>query len=650
MNNSIPSHTSNQPAADGSARWLESVYSDGSRWFVSNPLPAKGERITVALQLAADAPVSAVIFRTKKNGVERLEAMRAVQERDGLRRYEADVQIWEKELRYQFYLVTARCVYYYTEAGISTHIPDEGHDFRILTGYQQPEWVKGAVFYQIFPERFCNGNPANDVQDGEYTFDGHPAQRVADWNSVPARYAQSHCLDFYGGDLEGVRQKIPYLKRLGVTALYLNPIFYGATVHKYDCLDYFHVDPHFGGDDALAALAEELHKNGMKIILDVSINHTGIANRWFNRDGTFFSKSEGAFNNPDAPERGFYFFKPDNSYKAWFDVPTLPTLNYTSQALRARLYRDPDSLVKKWLKPPFCMDGWRFDVADTMARNDEIQLHHEVWPEIRRSIKEENPQAYILAEDWSDCAEFLNGDEWDSPMNYFGSSRPIRQFYGEPDLFNARCPELRAVPYRMTARDLSHRITEWLSRLPFAIRQVQFNLLDSHDVPRLHNNPAVPPEAVRGAVIMLFTLPGCASIYYGDEAGIGGRTDDNEGCRYPMPWDEDFESSGIWKLYAALSHIKAGNAAFADGGFKVVWDEDYVFAFARFSPEELWLTVCSADSCAREVSLPLDAFGTQFAARGVPAEDALGCALDARIDGGRLVLNVPAGASFLIRL
>ena len=158
-------------------------------------------------------------------------------------------------------------------------------------------------------ERFCNGNPENDVKDGEYIFDGFPCKKVKDWDSVPEPYSKAHCLDFYGGDLEGIRQKIPYLKKLGVTALYLNPIFYAATVHKYDCLDYFSVDPHFGGDKALSDLTDELHKNGIRIILDVSINHTGIANKWFNRDGTFFPISEGAFNNPSSTEREFYFFE-----------------------------------------------------------------------------------------------------------------------------------------------------------------------------------------------------------------------------------------------------------------------------------------------------------------------------------------------------
>ena len=153
--------------------------------------------------------------------------------------------------------------------------------------------------------------------------------------------------------LQGIQQKIPYLKELGVTALYLNPIFYAPSSHKYDCLDYFHVDPHFGGDQALADLSAALHANGMKLILDISINHTGIAHKWFNRDGDWFDKKIGAYNNPYALERKYYFFQEDNSYHGWFNVDTMPTLNYTSEELRHIIYRGEDSVLKKWLKLGF---------------------------------------------------------------------------------------------------------------------------------------------------------------------------------------------------------------------------------------------------------------------------------------------------------
>ena len=630
--------------------WLKSIYSDGSKYFVSKPLPETGDKIRIALKMCENPDVTAVFLQAKQNGVERPLKMKRVSSENGIVRYEVEVQVFEKEFRYFFLIATPGCIYYYNEGGITTHIPDESRIFRLLVNFEQPEWVKNAVFYQIFPERFCNGNPQNDVKDGEYSFDGFKCKKIADWDSVPEPYQKAHCLDFYGGDLEGIKQKIPYLKKLGITAIYLNPIFYAATVHKYDCLDYFHVDPHFGGDEALAELTQELHKNGIRIILDVSINHTGIANRWFNRDGTFFPKTEGAFNNPESPEREFYFFGADNSYKAWFDVPTLPTLNYTSQKLRDVIYKNPDSLVKKWLKAPYCTDGWRFDVADTMARNNEIQLHHTIWPEIRKSIKEENRDAYILAEDWSDCTEFLNGDEWDSQMNYYGSCRPVRQFYGQTDIFTGREKELRGVSYKMTAKDLSEQITLFLSRLPFAVRQLQFNLLDSHDVPRLHNDRSISKDSLRGAVTMLFTLPGCASIYYGDEAEIDGTVESMEACRYPMPWNKDIESTDSFKLYSALSKIKTTEAAFKDGGFKVLWDNDYVFAFARFTPEEVFVTVCSADTNSRKIEIPAYIFGKSFAQKPVPEKDVLGAELHSEMKDGVLLVEVPAGKSYLIKL
>lgn len=632
--------------------FLNSIYSDGSKYFVSNPLPKMGEKIVIAVQMLENADVCSVYLQAKYNGVPIPKKMTCVASKNGISRYELEVQVFGSEFQYFFVIVTKNRAYYYSEAGISTYLMDEARLFRLLIDYKMPEWVKNTVFYQIFPERFCNGDETNDVKDDEYVFEGFPCKKVKNWNTPPAEYNEAHCLDFYGGDLQGIIQKIPYLKKLGVNAIYLNPIFYAATVHKYDCLDYFHVDPHFGGDEALAELTKVAHKNGIKVMLDVSINHTGTANKWFNKDCVFFPKSEGAYNNPESEERNFYFFGKNDengkqTYKSWFDVESLPTLNYTSQKLRGRLYRDEDSVVKKWLKKPYSIDAWRFDVADTMARNNELQLQHEVWPEIRKSIKEENENAYILAEDWSDCSEFLNGNEWDSQMNYYGSSFPIREFYGQKD-FHSLIPEKRDLPYKMTSRDLSNWITGFLSRLPYQIRSIQFNLLDSHDTPRFHNDKNITHDAVRGAVLMIFTLPGCTNIYYGDEAEIDGRIESMEGCRYPMPWNKNIEETETYKFYSKLIALKTNDEAFKDGGFKVVWENDYVFAFARFTPEKLYFTILSSDTQERTIELPLEIFGDNFSKMPSPKTDALGEKIDAEIKNGNLFVKVPSGKAFLI--
>ena len=625
-------------------RWLESVYSDGSLEFVSNPRPQLFETVRVRIRMYADAPVKHVLLRTNTNGEERFAEMQIVKTEHGLKYYEADLKITEKRMPYQFYLVCEDVVYFYTQKEITTYVPDLTYDFVLLTDYEQPEWVKDAVFYQIFPDRFRNGEESNDVQNGEYSRDGHPSIKMKTWEETPLTYQEGFCLDFYGGDLQGVQEKIPYLKELGVTAVYLNPIFNAPSVHKYDCLDYFHVDPHFGGDEALANLSAALHENGMKLILDISINHTGIDHKWFNRDGLWFDKSQGAYNNPEAPERAYYFFGENNAYLGWLDVETLPTLNYTSEALRDVIYRAEDSVIKKWLKPPYSIDGWRFDVANIMGRKDELQLSHELWPEIRRSIKDVNPQAYILAEEWGDCGAYLQGSEWDAPMNYYGCGRIIRQFLGEPDLFMARNPILRNVSYKMTASDVKNRVMEHLAKMPHVLQENQFNLFDSHDVSRLHNNPRVHPEEYRGAVIFQFLLPGTASIYYGDEAGADGILGSNEGCRYPMPWSKDFKNSESYKLHQTMAHLKHRHEALRSGGMKFLYAEGNVVAIARFCGEEVFVGILSTEDQDVTIRLPLGAVGAKC-----PKREIFGKELDFRpLDETAVELTVKAHQAYLM--
>lgn len=590
-------------------QWLESVYSDGSAAFVSNPAPQLFETVTIRLRMYEDAPVQYVILRATPNGGELKVDMRKASIEHGFVYWECPLRMDENRMCYHFYIVSGEQIFFYTQREITTYLPEHSYDFQLVADYVQPAWVKHAVFYQIFPERFCNGDPGNDVRTGEYSQDGYPSIRMENWEAKPLTYEEGHCLDFYGGDLQGIQQKIPYLKELGVTALYLNPIFYAQSCHKYDCLDYFHVDPHFGGDQALADLSKALHENGMKLILDISINHTGTAHRWFNRDGLYFEKTEGAYNNPNSVERSYYFFEPDNSYHGWWDLESMPTLNYTSDALREIVYRGENSALKKWLKAPYSIDGWRFDVADVFARNGRVQLAHTLWPEIRKSIRQENEQAYILAEDWGDCAQYLQGSEWDSPMNYYGCGRVIRSFYGEPDLFMMRHPVLSRMKSNMTAEDLEHRVMQHLAKLPFALWQNQFNLFDSHDTSRFHTNPQITDADFRGAALFQFLLVGAPSIYYGDEADADGIYGTNEGCRYPMPWSKPFQNGEKYRLYHRLAHLKKEHAALSEGGMKFLYAHGDVFAIARFWGEDILVGVISKSDEEETIRLPLGAAG-----------------------------------------
>ena len=591
--------------------WLQSIHSDGTKTFVDNPLPELGETVKVRLRLSEHSPVKHVLLLAFPNGIDDFHEMSVLKTEHGLTYYETEIKVSEKYLQYQFYIVTEDTIYYYTQNGITTYIPDHSHDFVLVADYQKPEWVKSSVFYQIFPERFCNGNPENDVKTGEYAQNGYKTIKRENWEDVPLDYEHGHCLDFHGGDLEGITEKIPYLKELGITALYLNPIFCAPSVHKFDCIDYCHIDPHFGGDEALEKLSTELHKNEMKLVLDISINHTGTDHKWFNKDGEWFEKSVGAYNNPNSEERSYYFFGENNNYKSWFGVETMPTLNYTSESLRQKIYKAEDSVLKKWLKPPYNIDGWRFDVADIFLRNNEVRLDTELWPEICSEIKSVNPNAYILAVDWGDCSEHLRGDQGDSPMNYYGCGRAIRQFLGEPDLFMAEQPLLRGVPYKMPAKDFENRVMEHFSKIPFALWENQFNLFDSHDTPRLHNNPKISFENYKGAVIFQFLLPGAPSIYYGDEAKIEGTLESMEGCRYPMPWSKDFKNTENYRLYKKMTDLRKENDVLRNGSFKFLYSEGRISAFARFDENKVFVGIISKEDSDRKIRLPLSAIGAK---------------------------------------
>ena len=658
-------------AENGALRaiWKDSVYSDGSPLYVSNLSPSIGELVTIRLRMLAGAPVCRVFLRYITDGSQRLKQMFPQETVNDLTYYAAELPMTQKKLKYQFYLTGTKTasgmdgddlpdvfdekdqketiIFCYTQKGITPYLQDETYDFTILSDYIRPDWVRSAVFYQIFPDRFCNGDPDNDVKDGEIVLEGHSSRQVRDWNTVPVRYEQGFCMDFYGGDLEGIRQKIPYLKELGITALYLNPIFLAPTTHKYDCIDYEHVDPHFGGDRALQELSEALHAEGMHLVLDISVNHTGTDHKWFNKDGTYFDKRVGAYNNPDSAEREFYFFDDANHYKGWLDHPNMPEMNYQSQALRERIYLDEDSILKKWLKLPYQIDGWRFDVADVMAKYGPVQIEHEVWREIRREIKKVNPQAYILAEEWTDCSEYLQGEEWDGTMDYYGCARIWRPFIGMTDPFLDESGILAGIKSRLSAEAVKMRLLSFFGRLPFAIRQNLFNLLDSHDVNRLHRNEGLNMREYRGAVIAQFTMIGVPSLYYGDEAGIDAYTDSLEGCRYPMPWDSGFEQSEQYDLYHTLIRLRREHPVFSEGSFQILYAKGQVIVFARQDAKECWISIISSGRTDEWILLPVGLLGV----REIEKQDALGSTLiSENIENGFLKILVKAHESYLFEI
>ncbi len=574
--------------------WQNSVLSEINADFLSNPFPAIGETITVSLRVASAAPVRRVFLQTVLAGESRLRVLQKSGSRDGYAWFNCELTVTQKRTAWHFVLETEDGDYFmYNRKTVCRFSASNDYNFVLFAGLACPHWVRSAVFYQIFPDRFFCATSADGVKDGEYRYEGHPTQ-CPPWNSVPKSWNEAHCLDFYGGDLDGIEKKIPYLRSLGVTAVFLNPIFTAPSVHRYDCTDYYAVDAHLGGDAALIALSAALHRQDMKIIVDVSLNHTGIDHLWMKR----------ARSDPQSAERSFYYFDESGNPAGWEGVASLPQLNYSSAALRERICLADDSVVRHYIKKPFAIDGWRFDVGNFTGRRGAEDYNGELFRSIRRRVKDLSSEAFLLAENWTDSLEYLDGEQWDAAMNYQGSARPIRRFLGGRDRFTDP-EESLAKPVRpLTGEEFAEAVGQYFARIPNQLAFVQFNLLDSHDIYRLHTFEAiVTPETLRGAIIMLYLLPGAPSIFYGDEIGLDGTMTPNEGCRYPMPWTGTEEGHSLFALYRTLNGLKRAESALQDGAFRFLYSDSDTVIAARIGARRSFISVFSRSTAPKTVTV-----------------------------------------------
>jgi alpha-glucosidase len=491
--------------------------------------------------------------------------------------YDAEAGLWRGELNvqmagvnpYRFRLLTPEGAFYLNALGLTRAEKPESYDFKLVADYQAPLWVRESVFYQIFPDRFAIGNPANRPALGAWSQEGASVTHAA-WDDLPRPWQETRNLDFYGGDLEGITGKLDYLRELGIDALYLNPIFVSRSNHRYDIQDFFKVDPHLGGDAALIALRQGLDERGMKLVLDVTPNHLSWKHPWFTL----------AQDDPHAPTSDFFIFHDEarQVYETWLGVKTLVKLDYRSQKLRDLMYREPDSILRHWLKPPFRMDGWRLDVLNMVARLREHQLQHEVGRELRAAVKAERPDMYLLGEHYFDASPHLQGDQLDAAMNYYGFNIPLRRWlcgvesgaenrWDSPDLDRTLLP---------TAA-LAEQMKTYLAALPYVIALQQFNQLDNHDNMRFLSAVGGDKALYRVGLVVLMGFVGVPSLYYGDELGLeGGGDPDN---RRTMPWGGG--DAELFAFHQRLIALRQALTPLQTGGFQVLHAEGDIFAFQR---------------------------------------------------------------------
>lgn len=604
---------------------VRAVFSDETEQFRTPFEPECGDEVTIRI-------------RTWKNSVEKAELvwdnstcpMELVKSEGSFDYYESKRIVGESSVSYYFCLYRNGKLHYYNKGGLNRTKPDFG-DFLILPGFHTPKWARGAVMYQIFTDRFCNGDPDNDVGNREYFYDGGYSRFSADWHKAPDADA---IREFYGGDLQGIMDKLDYLQDLGVEVLYLNPIFVSPSNHKYDIQDYENVDPHFGkivkdcgqkmkaGDhdnrhakqyirrvtdranlDAsnqlLADLTAELHKRGMRIILDGVFNHCGSYNKWLDREIIYSNEpgyEKGAFVSKDSPYHSYFHFEKDNwpnntSYESWWGFVTLPKLNFEgSKELEEHILK----IGKKWVSAPYNADGWRLDVAADLGHTAEY--NHSFWRKYRQAVKDANPEAIILAEHYGDPSAWLQGDQWDTVMNYDAFMEPVTWFLtGMEKHSDDYRPELLG-----NGKYFNDTMIRNMAKFTCSTLQCAMNELSNHDHSRFYTrtNHVAGRAAQLGAeaagedldkaifqlaVLMQMTLPGAPTLYYGDEAGQVGFTDPDN--RRTFPWGrEDLE---LIQFHKDLIHIHKSIDCLKYGSLSSMDYEDNYLSYGRFDHKDL---------------------------------------------------------------
>lgn len=630
----------------------QALFADGTEFYRCPAEPDPYDRVRLRLRCARENLDSVIlVFNDERIEMEKLYNDRLFDY------YETFVQLGTEQVFYYFEIHCGQMTCYYNNVGLCNSV-EEYYNFTMTPGFHTPDWAKGAVFYQIYVDRFYNGDRSNDVEDDEYFYIGEGTSKVTDWNKYPAAMGVR---EFYGGDIAGVMQKLDYLQELGVEVLYLNPIFVSPSNHKYDIQDYDYVDPHFGrivkdegevlqrdengnlkadptypnksasryicrvtdkenleaSNQLFAEFVEEVHRRGMKVILDGVFNHCGSFNKWLDRECIYENApgyEKGAYVAEDSPYNTFFKFRerqwPYNPhYDGWWGHDTLPKLNYEESP---SLFDYIMHVGRKWVSPPYNVDGWRLDVAADLGQSGEY--NHYFWKEFRRNVKEANPDALVLAEHYGDPTEWLKGDEWDTVMNYDAFMEPLTWFLTGV--------EKHSDEYRQdqlgNPDSFFGSMRHFMTRFHTQSLLVAMNELSNHDHSRfltrtnrkVGRTAYLGPEAagegidksiMRLAVMIQMTWPGAPTIYYGDEAGLCGWTDPDNRRAYPWGSEDqeliDFHKE-IIRIHKDYQALKTGSILFLHGQYSFI-------SYGRFDEQDKFVIAINSGEQPVSIDLPV---------------------------------------------
>jgi alpha-glucosidase len=458
-------------------------------------------------------------------------------------------------------------------------VPD-ADDFVLTVDPGGPDWHLRSAVYQVFPDRFASSGLAAEPPEWAVP---------RPWDELPTGRGPATPVEWFGGDLRGLEQRLDHVERLGVSALYLTPIFPARSTHRYDATSFDRVDPLLGGDEALASLVAAAHGRGLRLIGDLTTNHCGDGHDWF----------RAALASPAAPERELFYFDGSlpNGYESWLGVPALPKLDWRSAALRERML----GVARRWLE--FGLDGWRIDVANMTGRYGDVDLNGEVARVLRGAVEAARPDGVLVAEHFHDFRGDLAPGGWHGTMNYSGFMKPAWSWLRGDDDASRSLP--LPLP-RSTGPQAVATMRAFRAGVPWSCVLHSWTLLDSHDVARFRTVSGSRERQLVGVGLQA-TTPGVPMVFAGDELGLEGEW--GEDARRPMPWDRQASwDIPLLEEYRRLLALRRSSEALARGGIRYAFVDDDVIAYLREAPRERLLCLASRAEHG-PVRIPLGALG-----------------------------------------
>ena len=565
---------------------------DGSALYVANQKPKLGERVTLRLRIHSSfGPLKQVMVRQSDSGEGFLTPkFKVFAKRHGWSWYEGQIVMYNPEIHYRFYIELRNGESFWLN-GTGLHELDQPDrdDFKINTYNRVPKWASGAVLYQVFPDRFARSADADKRTAPDWAI-------AKNWSDPVIGKGPGTAEQFFGGDLKGIEEHLDHLKKLGATILYMTPFFPGGSNHRYDAANFDSVDPLLGGNKALQSLVAKAHSMGLKVMGDLTANHSGDRHEWF----------VASYKNPKALESEFYYFSDDNKkYDSWWGVKSLPKFNWNSQELRKRFIRGKSSVVAKWLKAPYGLDGWRIDVANMTGWIRDDNFNREIAGTIRDTMDEISPDTFLIGEFTSDAANHVEGDNYQSTMTYSNFTRPTWRWLWNPK--EKRDEGQVGVGRKGIGADQLIQLHQRFAGIfPWHVRMHNLNALDTHDTGRFKTFAI--PGAQRVAAGMQFTFPGIPMVFSGDEFGLDGWN--GESSRTPMPWDgERGADPSMIATYARLAQIRKKHRSLVDGSMRFLYASKEALVYIRESKTESVL-VCVSRGKDRKVEFPAEAIAS----------------------------------------